>query len=301
MFDAIQFLKDHNIPYFTEGKNCQDGWTNVQCPFCQDHSNHLGINHSVDNGYGHCHICGHKFLDSIIINLINCTKREAKQIIKDYNINYMKEALNKKRKKATAKKLELPKGTSDITERHRRYLVKRNFDPYEIIRHWGIKGTNHIGSYKFRIIAPIMLDGRLVSYQGRDITNKQALRYKACEIENEIIHHKHILYGMDNVKDKKGILVEGITDAWRFGKGAVATFGTTYTTEQVNFIIKRFEELYILFDSNDPLAIDKAEKLAYQLSGVSLKVEIIELDYNDDPGSLPQKEAMYIKKELLNY
>lgn len=297
MFDIKSFLNDFQIPYWEKGKNTQNGWIQIQCPLCDDDSNHGGFN--LITGHYNCWKCGHEFTDKIISAILNITIRESKQIIKEYDINYIRQSPNKKKSKKKNKILELPPGTESLSERHKNYLIKRNFDPYEIIYYWNVKGTQHYGDYRFRIIAPIIIDGKMISYQGRDITNKQELRYKACRIEDEIIHHKNIVYGIDMVKYEKAILVEGITDAWRFGRGAIAIFGTTYTIEQIKFMNDRLKELFILFDPGDKIAKKKADELGWSLPG--LKIEKIEIDFESDPGELPQEEASYIKKQLLDY
>lgn len=287
-----QLLEDYNIAYTTEGSNTQEGWININCPFCSDPSAHGGFN--LAGSYYNCWKCGWHPLENVLSELLGTSKTQ--QVIEQYQgcSDY-----RHNKKIALAKKIKYPTGTDEIQVQHKLYLKKRNFDPDEIKRLWDIKGTGHIGEYSFRIIMPIYYRNRLVSYQSRDITDKQKLRYKACRIEKEVIHHKHLLYGFDKVKDKMGILVEGVTDVWRLGAGAVAAFGTSYTPEQVSFIHKNFNVLFILFDTEKD-AQDKAKKLSLTLAGLGLRVEIIKLD-EGDPADLGQEEANNIKKELLGY
>ena len=74
----------------------------------------------------------------------------------------------------------LPKHT-ELTRPHKNYLIKRNFDPDELEFKWRLVSTGPVGPYKHRIIAPIYFNEKLVSYQGRDITDKAKLKYKACK------------------------------------------------------------------------------------------------------------------------
>lgn len=161
---------------------------------------------------------------------------------------------------------------------------------------WELQATGPTGKYKHRIIAPIYLNNFLISYQGRDWTEKSGLRYKACELEKEIVAHQEILYGIDLAVHHKVILVEGITDAWRFGPGAVACFGIEMKKRQLLLLMERFSEVYIMFD-DDPQAIDQAEEIAADLSMAGILTEICLID--GDPGALPQKEADDYKKDLL--
>ena len=100
------------------------------------------------------------------------------------------------------------------------------------------------------------------------------------------------------MKGDSVVVVEGITDAWRLGPGAVATFGIQFTLMQV-ILLRQFESKYIMFDSADPQAIKQAEKLADYLSGFPGHVEIIET-HCGDPAELTQKEADALMGELLS-
>lgn len=297
MFNAIEFLKDHNIEHWTKGKNVTSGWVNIQCPMCYDSSNHGGFN-LTGKSYYNCWNCGHHFLDTIISNLLECDIKKAKQILKKYSDESEIEIIdNKKRIIDEKEKLELPYGSKELSDEHIKYLLNRNFDHDKIIDKWNIKGTTHLGDYKFRIIIPIYFNNKLVSYQGRDITGKQDARYKACKIKDELLHHKFILYGIDKIKNRKAVVVEGCTDVWRLGYGAVATFGTGWTNQQLNLLNKRADSIFILYD-NEEEAKEKAEKLCWQLSSLGKEVEMI-LMFDGDPATLTDHDAKYIMEDLI--
>ncbi len=192
----------------------------------------------------------------------------------------------------------LPQGTRDLQKPHKKYLRKRGFDPKELEQIWNIKGTGSLGRYSHRIIAPIYFNKILVSYQGRDITDKADLKYKACSIEKERIHHKYIGYGYDLTNKKECLVVEGVFDAWRMGAGSVALFGTGYTPQQVQFL-STFKRVFVLFDSGEEEAQKNGYKLSFELQELGVESEQIILDYEGDPAELSQKEADYIMRELL--
>jgi DNA primase len=299
MFDVKQFLIDYSIPKNEEGPDTSPGWINIQCPFCDDSVKHLGLPLNGNSSNGNCWKCGAHWIPKIISTVIDVSIDQAKEIISEYSTNSVQVLKKKNTNKSNKIIIELPIGTKELKLNHKEYLIKRNFDPNKLEKIWDLKGTGPIGDYKLRIIAPIYYRNIVVSYQGRDITNKQKLRYKACSKENEVLHHKHLLYGIDKVKNRKGILVEGITDVWRLGEGAVASFGTSYHQEQVNFISKHFDEIFILFDPGDKIAYKKATSLVWSLQGLNTKAHIINIDFDGDPADLKQKEADYIKKHLL--
>lgn len=291
-FDVISFLDEYNIPYKSEGKNWQPGWTQICCPFCHDSGWHGGFN--ISAGYYNCWRCGHHDTPFVIMKLVpNIQIYEARTIMALFMI--FDDGSKVERKKAAAKECEWPMGTTDCNGSHGKYLWDRGFDLPKIVGTWGIRATGPLGDYKFRIIAPIIVDGVMVSYQGRDITGKQKLRYKACRIEEEVIHHKHIVYGIDYVKNGRCIIVEGITDVWRLGPGAIAMFGIEWTNEQLLFLVERVKEGLVLFDSG---SVDKARMLVSELNSLGLDFRVAELD-EGDPGDMSQEDADQLMK-LIN-
>jgi len=284
-----KLLQDYNIPTSTGGKNWQQGWIQTNCCFCSDSGFHLGFN--IKGNYCNCWKCGSHQIENAIMQLLGIKWYEAKELLKQYSGADTGTVAIKK--KASAKEIELPAGCHIIQQRHKQYLFKRNFNHYKIVSEWGIMGTGPIGPYKFRIIIPIYFDGKLVSYQGRDITGKSDLRYKACETEKEVIHHKHIVYGIDHVKNRKAVIVEGVFDVWRLGYGAVSTFGTEVTNEQVLLLANRLDKAYIAFDDTE--AESKAELLGNRLIALGVDVELITIDA-DDPAELSDIQAGRVMK-----
>lgn len=187
-----------------------------------------------------------------------------------------------------------------MTDRHRQYLVNRKFVPELLERTFNLKGTGPVGDYLHRIILPIYLDRKMISFQGRDITGKceDHDKYRACAKVNEALDHKHSLYAIDLVPGDAAVVVEGAADVWRLGPGAVGTFGTGFTRIQQLLFRRRFKQAFMLFDP-EPIAMQKAEQCAYELAIIGIKVELIELDEADDPGNLKQDDADYIMRELL--
>jgi hypothetical protein len=292
MFNIKQLLEDHSIEYFSEGKNTKHGWITIQCPCCDDHSNHGGFN--LTTSHYVCWRCGHHWQDEIISLLLNISRREAKTILEQYE----GENIVQEEKKEIIRSLttHLPKNVKALSPQHIKYLRDRNFDPERTARTWHLKGTDFMGKYKFRIIIPIMLNNKLVSYIGRDITGKHPLRYKACEEKYEVNHYKHILFGSDHIRNRRAIICEGPFDVFRLGHAAVATFGTGFTKEQILFISKVMDTAFILYDKD---AIEQATKLYHALNGLIDKVEILTLpDYAKDPAELTEDDVKYLKKEL---
>lgn len=274
--DFNRFLTDHNIPL----KQGRRGFTDIQCPFCGDSGMHGGFH--PFKGYV-CFRCGRHPVHEAIMLL---TGLNWFHVEKDYidNSTQIEPEL-----KPSALEVVLPKFTKPIEKQHKQYLISRHFNPNRIERDWNIMGTGHLGDFKFRIIIPIYHQNNLVSYLGRDITGRSGIRYRAPKLEEEVIHHKHILYGLDYCSTRHGVICEGATDVWRMGEGAVATLGTGFTTAQINIINKYFDSATLLYDSGIDAA-KRAEELGGLLSGIGIETDMILLD-DGDPGDLPQEAA----------
>jgi 5S rRNA maturation endonuclease (ribonuclease M5) len=298
MIDFPRMLTALGIPFTTEGKNIGNGWIGIRCPVCPDHSDHGGFN--LIKGHYSCWKCGWHRASKIIAILAKTTEENAKKIIRQYTTPYLPLTPHHNE---PCRALYAPTGPlklpgQPLTLRHQQYLISRKFNPAKLAALYGLLGTGPVGRLKHRIIIPIIQDGTVVSYQGRDITDMAGKRYLPCLKEEEIKPWKHCLYNIDNCNDKI-IIVEGVTDVWRLGYGAVSTFGTKFTTEQVKLIFKKnIKEVFILFD-NEPTAQKQAYKLAREISGQNIEVTIVtELD-NKDPAELSWQDAKELKRSLL--
>ena len=309
-FNIVKFYQDNHINPVRRGKHVTPGWINIDCPFCGGDDGHLGVH--ISSGAVKCWKCGpHNQIDLIKI-ILSVDYGTAKDIQKEYATDKRtKYSLDGPKSCYEARNTvcPYPTGTDPMNDRHKAYLRKRGFDADKLEKTWNLFGTNNLGDYKFRIIAPIVFDGITVSYQGRDITDKSELRYKACKKENEIIPHQEIVYGLDYIKGESCLLVEGITDVWRMGIGSTSCFGTSFTISQVNLIASRIKNCFIMFDADDTNAMCMAYQLSMLLSGRGLYVEIVDIsdtpsemlvDPNKgiDPGNLKQEYANLIMKEL---
>lgn len=299
MFDAIKFCEDHNIDRAKSGKHYRPGWTNISCTECTGHSGyHLGIN--IKDSYATCHRCGFHPLIKIVIKLTGLNYRSSTALIKKYSTLSEPFSQRKTKKKAPSE-IIFPSDTGKLTNKAKIYLINRLYNPDKLETIWNLKSTSHIGFYKHRILAPIYQRQKLISYQTRDITGKHPQKYLACFQDEEIIQHQHCIYGLDQAVNRRCIVVEGITDVWRLGPGAVATFGIDFTKQQVRLIATNFDKVFIMFDS-EPQAQEKAEELGFMISSAfSNLIEVINLPFiieNIDPGDLSQDDTNLLMKEI---
>jgi len=293
MIQIIDLLEYLNLPYQTSGKNVSGGWVEIQCPFpyCSDPSNHLGIN--LESGYFHCWVCGEKgFIAKLVKTITNLSYSEANRIIAEFSDGTF---LIEKQETEKIHSNIIPKeATIELPQLHIDYLKSRNFDPIKIQQQYKIMACYTAGPYAYRIIIPIIIDGEIVNFTGRDATGKQKNKYKNCPNSIAILPMKECLYNIDSVKDKV-IICEGVTDVWRIGQGSIATMGVEYATAQLAILSRKDpKEIYILYDSD---ATKGAEKLASAVSTFCSKVEILELE-TGDPGDMTEEEVLKLRKEI---
>ncbi len=300
--DITGLLRDYNIPYIAEGhKHCTDGWINVHCPFCpgsQDY--HLGIH--TEYPVSNCWRCGGHSTVMALSRILNLHHKEVEEIIKKYA---GKRGLKREapEAKVSLNPFKFPQPCDKLNSWGREYLEGRGFDPEKIERVWGLQQTGPVSfldgiQYNNRIVIPINWNGQTVSFQTRDITDKSDRKYLACPMRREIIHHKNILYGKQKRwgRGRALIIVEGVTDVWRLGGRAVATFGTSFKTEQVLQLSGAGERFFIIFD-NEPQAQQQAQKLATKLKVLGKQAHIMTVI--GDPGSMKQDDANHLIQGLL--
>ena len=298
MFDAEKFCQNYNIDFAKKGKHLRQGWMNIPCKFCNSEGFHLGIN--MEKNYCSCWHCGYHSLAQVICKLTHVNFKEAKDIEKRYGAP-RSHITEQSKPKIHISEVHFPSGTITLTIKARKYLIDRKFNPEELIKTWGILSTAHYGFYKHRILAPIYINGQLVSFQTRDITGKASQKYLACGSDDEIIHHQNCIYGMNLINARKCIIVEGITDCWRLGVGSVCTFGIAFTKLQARMIAKNFEKVFILYDSEEH-AQEQADKLSDLIGNAFTNpVEVINLPFlvpDIDPGDLSQDDADSLMVEI---
>lgn len=306
MTDWKRLLDDLNVPNWTEGKNCSPGRINIQCPFCSDKSNHGSF--SLSKGNYQCWRCegGHPVKALALAARIPADS--ARDLIRKYSNGVNTYTPTQRKSASGVTSITLP--GSPIGEPHRKYLRGRGFDPEELEFYHGILGTDMVGDwqgidFRYRIIIPVYDCFRnLCTFQGRDYTGKQELRYKCCPVEKAVVHHKHLLYGAELAQNRDRIVVvEGVFDQWRMGPGAVATFGTSLTREQVS-LLTQWPEVIFLFDP-EPEAQQHARDYARDIAACGCSVEVCAAEFGlddkgnpRDPGDLTPDEAKDIMKEL---
>lgn len=292
--DIVSLFKDYGIKPSADSHHFSSEFLQTKCVFCDDPSDHLGWH--VSGEFVNCFRCGGHSIEWALQKLLNLSREQVNVLMKQYEGRgsvAVRDKLNE-RKEAQAAEIKLP--GYPFEKQHKRYLEKREFDSEYIMKKYQLLGTGVGGEWKYRIIIPIYFRGKLVSFQGRDITDKQRLRYKSLEVEKSVMHYKHTLYGLDECTGDTIVVMEGPFDVWRWGDGAVATYGTAVTEWQVR-LLSWYYKVFFLFDAEEE-AQRLALKAARKLACMGVKVEVIDLEMGCDPAELTRSEVWELKKEL---
>ncbi len=303
-FDILSYFDERGILYSYQGKNVSKGWVGIQCCFCPDSSNHLGIN--LRSGAFSCLRCGETGSSvKLVMELEMASYGEAMDIIKRHSGEEIPEPKYKPVKKLYPTENIIPKeATKDFPEKYKNYLRERRYDPEYLIEKYDLYACTD-GKYANRILIPIKENNRTVNFLCRDVSKKARLPYINAKLPVEYHSIKSLLYfpkldreilkvSSHSLYNQPIVIVEGVFDVWRIGDGAAAIFGLKFSKEQV-YKISRFKRVFILFDSED-FAKEQAHKLAYEVNAFT-KAEVLELGAGD-PDDLSFSDVIHLRKEL---
>jgi len=293
--DYVALFKEYQIPM--DLSRLKAGWVNTPCPYCGGASFHLGFNFLHD--YCTCFKCGGHNLRMTLSKLLNVPSNTLTTILESFQTkNKILAKLNEK-KPLNKTKIELPNYTLSLAEKN--YLLDRRFNPYELIEKYNIQGGGWCNNdWKNRIIIPIYVSSKLVSWVGRTILPNREPRYRFLTNAESVINPKKIFFNLDNCSNNYVILLEGLFDVMRLGNDCICGFGIALTRTQIMYLSERFKKVFILYD-NERNAQKRARSIGMQLQGYGLDVFIVNAfsDYSvKDAGELSPYKAKQLKEYL---
>lgn len=288
MIDLRKIARRYGVPFVEEGHpRAREGWVALQCPLCGAGGTHGGwyLGFSLTTGAFHCWRCGALKARDVLPGLLRIPPEAVGRVLAEHRTDRPPRAAPAPRKK----NLRPPPGAGPLGDSHRRYLAGRGYCPEKLEEKWGLQGTGPLGGdWAWRVVAPVTTGGRVVAYQGRAIGNFKP-KYKMTADADILTDPRGLLYGADEVPGDAVLIVEGVTGVWRFGPGAVATFGIDWKPQQLPALL-RFKRRYILFDP-EPLAQRRAIELAYELALLSGIDTVLLTGAATDPGDMRQGRA----------
>jgi DNA primase len=288
----LELLEEYDIPCAPDGHHHQTlGWTQIDCPFCGRDSGRFHMGYHLTSGVVNCWRCGTHSIISVLREYTGLPYTKLKQAIEQLDDVRIRQPVKKENIRGL---LSIPSCTGPLKDPHIRYLSKRGFHYKDIQQLWQVQGIGIAGRLSWRLFIPILHKGRIVSWTTRSL-GEDGLRYISAESDQELIPHKHILYGGDYVRNA-AIVVEGPLDVWRIGPGAVGTFGTAFTQQQLLQLVN-IPRRIVCFD-NDPEAQRQAKKLCRELGafpGETLNVVLDDKDPADSKGSEIKELRKFLK------
>lgn len=176
------------------------------------------------------------------------------------------------------------------------YLAERNFDRRYLFSTFNVcfaaSPDPQYPQMHGRIIIPFYMEGRLVGYQGRAINKEDEPKYLTARGTRA----GEILYGYDLFpRDSRiAVLVEGPTDVWRLGPGALGLLGTHLSHAKLTYLMKlNLKFLFVVFDSDiatNPHGKDIIRRVAEKLDAVGIRYKVIVLPDERDPSDYRREE-----------
>lgn len=294
-FDVCAYLKWLGVEYWESGKNVSRGWIGMQCIYCVDNHNHLGVNLTYKSySCWKCDATGSALTliqDLESINYGAAVKRVGEfqnllhhePVIEDGLVDVGQDIL--------------PDGCGEtLTGGQQSYLRGRGFEPGPLAEQWGLRSGPMFGKWRYRIIIPITLGKKIMTWVGLDPSGTREVKYLAAPVTESFLPMGELLYGADDAQENV-LVMEGPADVWRMGPGTVATLGMAVTPAKLNQLLQlKAKQYYIMFDG-EPRAIQNAHRLAYSLSNCGKQVEVLELD-SGDPGEFTNDEAQELRDKL---
>lgn len=279
----------------------------VRCPFCNDHSPRMWINH-------------------VYASEVNKGRREFTHLVVCYNEQCMRvpgrfEQLEnmifghgrhlRPRPCTLAPALEplqpqpiRPPGTviplSELPEDHpaRVYVRNRGFDSTALTEMFNVGlcisvDEPRLATAKGRLYIPVTYRHELMGWQARAINPHSQPKY----FNSPGMRKSTLLYNYDQAQSQPYVIVvEGVPSVWRLGKAAVALFGKTMSLAQQDLIARTWaNKPVILMLDHD--AQDEMERARTLLEQKAVQVVSVTLPDDRDPADYSPADISHLLSE----
>ena len=294
-------LEQHHIPFIERGPNVKRGEISVQCPFCgsADPSKHMGIN--LETGFWCCwrNASTHKGKSPLrlLVALLNVPYWRAREIAGLSNdeaahdpegfdatvARIMQRGALQRPEQVQRRHLKFDKEFQPFDGRaaQRRfvtYLTNRGFpkwDVSDLAKQYSLHYAT-TGDFQDRIVLPYYLDGELVTWTARAIT-QSTIRYKDLSVDESLVPPKQTLFNHDCILKGGEILIvqEGPFDALKldfYGQPyvrSVALSTNSVSDEQAHMLqaaSSKFTYIKVVMDMATSLGVVDSMKLKQQLA-----------------------------------
>lgn len=289
-----EFLDDHKIDTAPEGHHHKtQGFVQFDCPFCSPGSGSYRMGYNISKRFTNCWSCGPYKLFSVLHALLpNIQNKDLAEAILTFPSERIEYDIPLNRK------LVIPMAKTIAWEQLKFLYTHYNITASQAAP-WRLASLDHIGKLgipPFAILCPIHKFGKCMSWTARTI-GSQKQRYYSAKPSQELVDHKHLLYGEDFVR-RTIIVCEGVFDAIKIGPGAVATFGCVYTPQQVH-LLSKWPHRVVCYDGDED-GLAKGRELAETLAPFPGITERVMLESAKDPGAASLKEIRQLRRVYLD-
>lgn len=276
----LQRTDDKKNPAYIalKAEDCEE--YHINCPICGDRRSRLYISHWVWREVWH------KTLRVHTNGLMKCFNEDCDLTpVKDYlratidkplDEDMQKHIQNSKRKTRSTTPVSLPEGAVPVNSMEAplvcvQYLEDRGFDVTDLYNNWGVYCIDVLPEYPEdgpKILYPVFYNGDCKFWQARVCftPTREQIRAGVRKYYNTPGAEKsRYLYNRDGAMGHNTVvMVEGVTDAHRVGKCAVAFFGKVPSLDQTRVITNTTLSMAAGVIMLDPDARDKAEDFIEQ-------------------------------------
>jgi hypothetical protein len=291
-----ELITQYNPPQAPPGHHHRRrGWVQVDCPLCTPGAGRwrLGISEAPPHTAA-CYHCGRVDLALVLVGWgvpqgrVGATLRA----LRAGRAGYTPPGPTT----APAGEYRPPAGVGPLLPAHARYLRGRGYSPEALAQVWGLGGLGVAARHSWSIFCPIAdPQGRPVAWCLRAITDTGRRWYNGPDAQCRVPVGQ-CLYGAHWARRGAVVVVEGPSDCWAVGPGAVGVLGVGVAAAQVRALAK-WPQRVICFDSS-PEAQVRAERLAEALALHPGQTTVVVLDA-EDPGSASRAEIDALRRAYL--
>lgn len=269
-----------------------DEWA-VPCPECDvTRTKDFRLWFNVKRNVGTCYKCHRSFNTTKLVQALEGVSfGEALRLVKEHTVGgvlslallkqHVEQAFSETGERADEElpEVELPDEFRLVEPdgRFPAYIMER-IGSIKTILDYGI-GWCSAGFYRDRMVVPVALHGRVVSFVARDMTGKA---------ERKVLYPKgtktsRVLFNYDRAKSfERVVLVEGALDALRVGPRGMAIFGTSISDAQVALLAASEARDVVVMLDGDEAGEAGTEKVVSRLR-TSFSVRVVRLPRGSDP------------------
>lgn len=246
------------------------------CPSCDDDRYHLYIYYGTRSGF--CFRCSTYFrwrdLEASLGVIPDAP--EYFDLEQTRSLDDIEKALYSQQMSSyDIQETELPKSVPAWEDKRSRAYLQARKVPSHLVWQHDIRFCSE-GYFRHRVLVPVTIQGKTVTFSARDITGKKAKKYLFPAGSKP----GNYLFNFDSIRGGFIIVVEGVFDALhlqKIGLPAVASFGKKITKRQQE-LLESFSRIVLMFDSD---ALEEISKYAGTLRGRSRAVLLAHGDPTD--------------------